>query len=54
MGKVAGLKKVIEESNLDLKKEFESSVSIAHTRWATHGKPSELNCHPHRYARLSL
>jgi glucosamine--fructose-6-phosphate aminotransferase (isomerizing) len=41
LGKVAELESALEESPLA------SATGIAHTRWATHGAPSEANAHPH-------
>ncbi|MGR6840762.1 glutamine--fructose-6-phosphate transaminase (isomerizing) [Aliivibrio wodanis] len=41
LGKVKELANAVEESHVV------GGTGIAHTRWATHGEPSEINAHPH-------
>ena len=47
-GKVSELEEYVKDKKID------ATVGIAHTRWATHGEPNQINAHPHFSHKQSL
>ena len=48
VGKLGALASLLKE------RPCPGSVGIAHTRWASHGRPNEINAHPHQFGPITI